>query len=67
MYCRSSPLLACVFLEKKSQKKIMSFFSPAMPQPKRRKYGEDMVEIHKQTQKSSHPTTSLWAASTLQT
>jgi hypothetical protein len=47
MYCRSGPLLTYVLCEKKSQKKILLLFSPAMPQPKNRKYGEDMVAIHK--------------------
>jgi hypothetical protein len=36
IYGRSDPLLACVFHEK-SQKKILSFFSPAAPQPEKRK------------------------------
>jgi hypothetical protein len=48
MYCRSGPLLTCVLQEKKSHTHTkMSFFSPAMPQPKKRKYKEDMVAIHK--------------------
>jgi hypothetical protein len=47
MYCRSVPLLSYVFCEKKSQKKILLFFSPATPQPTKRKYVEDMVAIHK--------------------
>jgi hypothetical protein len=48
MCYRSGPLLAHVFLEKKSHtKKILSFFSPATPQPKKRKYGEDVVAIRK--------------------
>jgi hypothetical protein len=34
-----------VFSEKKSQKKLS--FSPAMPQPKKRKYRNAMVAIHK--------------------
>jgi hypothetical protein len=36
---------------KHKKKKILSFFSPAMPQPKKRKYGEDMVTIHKYNKK----------------
>jgi hypothetical protein len=35
------------FSSKRNHKKILSFFSPAMPQPKKRKYREDMVAIHK--------------------
>jgi hypothetical protein len=67
MYCRSSPLLVCVFGEKKSPQKILSFFSPARSQPKKWKYGEDMMAVYKLDQKSSHPAASLWVASTLQT
>jgi hypothetical protein len=47
MYCRSGLLLACVFHKKSQKKKNLSFFSPGMPQPKKRKYREDMVAIHK--------------------
>jgi hypothetical protein len=48
IYWRSGPLLAYVFCkEKKNRKKILPFFSPAMPRPKKRKYREDMVAIHK--------------------
>jgi hypothetical protein len=45
MCCRSGPLLACVFCEKKS-KKILPFFSPAMPELKKRNNMEGMVAIH---------------------
>jgi hypothetical protein len=34
-------------VKRKSPKKILSFFSPTTPQPKKRKYGEDTVAIHK--------------------
>jgi hypothetical protein len=36
-----------VFSVRRNHKKILSFFSPAMPQPKKKKYGEHMVAIHK--------------------
>jgi hypothetical protein len=38
MNCRSGPLLTCVFCKNKSQK-ILSFFSPATSQPKKRVRG----------------------------
>jgi hypothetical protein len=37
----------CVFRKKKLRKEILSFFSPATPQFKKRKYREDMVAVHK--------------------
>jgi hypothetical protein len=46
MYCRSGPLLT-FSASRNHKQKILSFFSPATPQPKKRKYGEDMVAIHK--------------------
>jgi hypothetical protein len=37
---------SCVFSARRNHKKILSFFNSAMPQPKKRKYGENMVAIH---------------------
>jgi hypothetical protein len=46
MCCRSGPLLT--FSTRRYHKKFLLFFSPAMPQqPTKRKYGEDIVAIHK--------------------
>jgi hypothetical protein len=36
-----------VFSARRNDKKILSFFFPATPQPKKRKYREDMVAVHK--------------------
>jgi hypothetical protein len=46
-HCRFGPLLTCVFCENKSQKKVLSFFSPATPQLKKRKYRKHIDDIHK--------------------
>jgi hypothetical protein len=45
-----------VFLGRRNPKKVPSFFSTARSQPKKRKYEEDMMVVHKLDQKSSHPT-----------
>jgi hypothetical protein len=36
-----------VFSGRRNHRKILSFFSPASPEPKKRKYWEAMVAIHK--------------------
>jgi hypothetical protein len=45
MHCRSGPFL--VRFPQKSTKKNLSLFSPATPQPKKRKNRKDIVAIHK--------------------
>jgi hypothetical protein len=36
-----------MFSERRNHKKFLSFFSPAMPKTKKRKYREDIVALHK--------------------
>jgi hypothetical protein len=45
MYCRSSPLLSCVFHEKKKKNLVILLSIHATTQEE--KYGEDMVAIHR--------------------